>query len=56
MQRVQTFFFFIDPVSLSTQRKLCRFGRQTDFALLLAWLTLLPIDGFFPHTSQIRDI
>jgi hypothetical protein len=56
MQRVQTFTLFTDPVFSSTQRKLCKFGYHVAFVLLLAWLTLLPIDGFFPHTSQMRDI
>ena len=56
MHRVQTFIFFTDPVFLSTQRNLCKLGYHTVFVLLLAWLTLLPIAGFLPHTSQIRDI
>jgi len=56
MQRVHTFFFLIDPVFSSIQRKLWRLGYQTAFFLLLAWLTVLPIDGFLPQTSQMRDI
>jgi hypothetical protein len=56
MQRVQTFTLFTDPVFSSTQRNLCKLGYHTVFVLLLAWLTLLPIAGFLPHTSQTRDM
>jgi len=56
MQRVQAFTRLTAPVFSSTQRNFCRFGRQTTRVLLLAWLTLLPMAGFFPHTSQIRDM
>jgi hypothetical protein len=47
---------FIAPVFLSTQRNFWRLGYQVLFVLLLAWLTLWPTMGFFPHTSQILDI
>ena len=56
IQRVQTLTLFTDPVFSSTQRNLCKLGYHTADVLLLAWLTLLPIDGFLPHTSQTRDI
>ena len=43
------------PLS-SMQRIFCRLGYQIFVLLLLAWLTLWPFIGFFPHISQILDI
>src|SRR5580704_16446881 len=43
--------------SVSTQKRcVCRFGRKRRRFLLLAWETRLPTAGFFPVTSQTRDI
>ena len=56
IQRVQTLTLFTDPVFSSTQRNFCKLGYHVADVLLLAWLTLLPMDGFLPHTSQTRDI
>src|SRR6056297_1729460 len=33
-----------------------RFGRKRRLVLLLAWLTLLPVIGPFPVSSQRRDM
>jgi len=56
MQRLQTLILFADLLFSSRQRSFCKFGYHVAFVLLLAWLTLWPTDGFFPHTSQTRDI
>jgi hypothetical protein len=56
MHLVQAFTRFTPPPLLLMQRIFCRFGYHIFALLLLAWLTLWPIIGFFPHTSQILDI
>ena len=56
MQFVQTLVLFTAPVFLSMQRNFCRLGYHILLVLLLAWLTLWPKTGFFPHISQILDI
>jgi hypothetical protein len=55
-QIVQTFTRFTAFDFSSTQRTFCRLGNQTFLVLLLAWLTLLPVTGFLPHTSHTLDM
>src|SRR4051812_25984632 len=50
-QLVQTRTRLCVPLSV-TIRAGCRFGRQTRLLLLFAWLTLFPLRGPFPQTSQ----
>ena len=49
-QRVQTLAVRCTP--LSSMRTDWRFGNHRRFVLFMAWLTLLPALGPFPHTSQ----
>ncbi len=51
MQRVQTFILPAPPASKRTRTD-CRFGLNRRRVLLLAWETLFPNCGPFPHTSQ----
>ena len=53
-QRVQTFFLFTSPFSMT--RILWIFGCHMRRLLLWAWLMVLPKIGFFPHISQIWDM
>ena len=50
MQDAQTRIRLIVP--LIWTRISCRLGSQRRLVLLCAWLMLLPLIGFFPHTSQ----
>jgi hypothetical protein len=50
MHCVQTFIVLWVP--RSSTRTGCRFGSQRRRVLFMAWLTLLPAIGPFPHTSQ----
>jgi hypothetical protein len=54
MQRVQTLMVDTDPSRSALT--FWRLGYQTLDDLLLAWLTLLPKLGLFPHIAHIFDI
>jgi hypothetical protein len=47
MQRVQTRMRRTLPSTFARTR--WRFGLKRRFVLLLAWLTLLPVEGRLPH-------
>lgn len=51
-QRVQTRMRFVDPSM--TARTRWRFGLNDRFVLLLAWLTLWPVRGFFAQISHVN--
>lgn len=55
MQLVQTLMCLALPQSVAT-RTVLRLGSQRRRVLLLAWLTLLPVEGFLPHKSHILDM
>jgi len=53
-QEVQTVIFLGTP-SITT-RTFCKLGRKRRLVILLAWDTLFPVIGFFPHISQTLAI
>ena len=55
MQLVQTLTRLALPLSVATLT-VCRLGNQRRRVLLLAWLTLFPVEGFLPHKSHILDM
>jgi hypothetical protein len=52
IHRVHTRIRWTPP--LITARTFWRLGFHRRLVLLLAWLTLVPNDGFFPHMWQCR--
>ena len=54
MQRVQTSSFFTPPPTFA--RTDWRLGFHRRRVRLLAWLTVLPVDGPLPQISQVRAI